>query len=245
MKAVITAMLLFLPVSLFSAVDTLKGTSDIEDCTIYSYSDCDSETSGEDCRRYNSGGIVQIRIGNTFANSHRALVKIPGWDQALPDSSKFMIYCIYESDYTDRNFFLYPLTSPFFEGTESSVLIGGYPDPDSGATWNHAWLDVGDGDSLNWTTAGGDYTTAIACTATVTGTNQYFAFNNFNRILNYWDTSGFDYGFVIINENSFPANATLKTFRTSEGPDSQYPLLLLYNGETVESNFRRRRILNK
>ncbi|MFH2050152.1 MAG: hypothetical protein ABIJ12_11955 [bacterium] len=233
-----------IPISLFAAVDTLKGTSDIEDCTVYSYADCNSEASGEDCRRYNSGGIIQLRIGNTFANSHRALVKIPGWDQTIPDSSKFMIYCVYESDAYDRNFFLYPVTTRFYEGTESSALIGNYPDPDSGATWNHAWLDVGNGDSLNWSTAGGDYTTAVACTATVTGIDQYFAFNNFNRILNYWDTSSNDYGFIIINENAFPANNTIKIFRASEGSDSQYPLLLLYNGETVENNYRRRRIIN-
>jgi len=245
MKVTMLLMLLLMPVSLLAAVDTLKGSFDIEDCTIYSYADCNSETSGEDCRRYNSGGIIQLRIGSNFADSHRALVMVPGWDQSIPDSSKFMIYCIYESDFTDRKFFLYPITTRFYEGAESSSLIGSYPDPDSGATWNHAWLDIGDGDSLNWSTAGGDYTIAVACTATVTGIDQYFAFNNFNRILNYWDTSGNNYGVIIINEDAFPANNTIKVFRASEGSDSQYPLLLLYEGETIQNNYRRRKIQNQ
>ena len=244
MKLIVTLLLLLIPVSIPAEVDTLKGISDIEDGTIYSFEDCDNETSGENCLRYNSGGMIQLRIGNNLEESHRVLVRIPGWDETIPDSSKFMIYCIYESDVADRKFFLYPITTRFYEGSESEALIGNYPDPDSGATWNHAWLDVGDGDSLNWSTAGGDYTTAVACTATVTSINQYFSFNNFNRILNYWDTSGNDYGFILINQNAFPANATLKVFRASEGSDSQYPLLLLYTGETIGNNHRRRRILN-
>jgi len=245
MKVLLILILLLVPGVILAEVDTLKGTDNIEDCTIYSYANCDTETSSEDCQRYNSGGIVQLRIGNTFTDSHRGLLRIPGWDHTVPDSSKFMLYCIYESDAIDRKFFLYPLTTQFFEGTETEALIGNYPDPDSGATWNHAWLDIGDSDSLNWSTAGGDYCTDVACTATVTGIGQYFSFNNFNRILNFWDTSGNDYGFIIINENAFPANATLKTFKTSEGSSSQYPLLLLYTGETVEKSIHRRRLLNQ
>ena len=244
MKLIVTLFLFLIPMTISADVDTLKGTSDIEDCTIYSYEDCDSETSGEDCRCYNSGGMIQLRIGNSFSESHRVLARVPGWDETIPDSSKFMIYCIYESDAVDRKIFLYPITTHFYEGTESEALIGNYPDPDSGATWNHAYLDIGDGDSLNWSTTGGDYTTAVACTAIVTGIDQYFVFNNFNRILNYWDTSGNDYGFILINQNAFPANTTLKTFRATEGSNSQYPLLLLYTGETAQNNHRRRRILN-
>ncbi len=245
MKLTVIIILVLFPFIISAGVDTLKSTSDIEDCTIYSFEDCDSETSGEDCRRYNSGGMVQLRIGRTMANSHRSLVRIPGWDETIPDSSKFLFYCIYESDIVDRKFILYPITTDFYEGTESEALIGNYPDPDSGATWNHAYLDVGDSDSLNWTTAGGDYNTAIACTATVTGIDQYFAFDNFNRILNYWDTSGNDYGFMIINEDAFPVNVSLKVFRASEGSSSQNPMLLLYTNVAVEHTYRRRRITNQ
>lgn len=177
-----------------------------------------------------------------IAEEKRALLFLPGWDEALPDSSRFGIFCILETDANDRKIFLYPLTTEAFVGTESSYNIGDYPEPDSGATWNHAYLDVGDGDSANWSTPGGDYTTGVACTALVTGTSQYFFFENFNRILNYWDTSGTNYGFVLTNENAFPSQSSLKTFRTTKGPDSTMPFAILYYPDSSQLSLRRRRI---
>ncbi|MEA2030705.1 MAG: hypothetical protein U9N55_03805 [candidate division Zixibacteria bacterium] len=224
-----------------SGVDTLKGTADIEDCHIYGYSNCNSEQTGEECRRFNSGGLTFFRIGNVSTKPHRALIKIPGWDGIIPDSSKFLIYCAYENDGNDRKIFLYPLTKQIFEGTEVAALVGDYPDPDSGATWNHAWLDAGDSDSLSWTTSGGDYITDVACTTTVSDTGQYFAFEQFNRILNYWDTSGNDYGFILINENAFPVNTARKTFRSTESSTGLSPMVLLYTTDTTESTSGRRR----
>jgi len=213
----------------FAGVDTLKGTADIEDCRLYGWSNCNTEILDEDCKRYNSGGINNIVSGNmTTLQSNTSLLIVPGWDHVLPDSSKLQLYCYYEWDTNNRKIFVYPITKLIFEGTEAAYNTGDYPNPDSGATWNHAWLDDGDNDSLTWSTPGGDYTTAIACTTTVTGTGQYFTFNNFNRILNYWDTSGNDYGCILINEDAFPFNTSAKAFRSTEYGNSQDPLVILY-----------------
>jgi len=216
-----------------AAVDTLKGTTDIEDCLIYGYADCNAEITGEDCRRYNAGGLGSFVVGVMGVSNHRTLFKVPGWNGVVPDSSKFLIYCRSEDDTVDRKIFLYPITTLFFEGNENAALTGDYPDPDSGATWNHAWLDVGDLDSANWVSPGGDYTTAVACTTTVTGIDQYFSFDNFNRILNYWDTSGNNYGFILVNENAFPAKSARKVFGATEGNSSKYPLVILYKPDSV------------
>lgn len=229
--------------NIVATVDTLKGTQDIEDCVIYSWADCNTEVNDEDCRRYNSGSITNLQAGLSGVNAEcRSLLKLPGWDGAVPDSSKLLLYCKGETDGADRKFFLYPLTTQFLEGTELLYNTGDYPDPDSGATWNHIWLDVGDGDSSVWSSAGGDYTTAIACTVTVTDTGQYFAFDDFNRILNYWDTSGNTYGFILINENAFPGNTSMKTFSATEGSSSQWPQVILYYTDTV-TTWRRRRVI--
>jgi len=225
-----------------AGIDTLKGTTDIEDCHIYGYANCNSEQTGEDCHRFNSGGLTLFRVGTQSTNDIRTLIRIPGWDGVVPDSSKFLLYCAYEDDNVDRKIFLYPLTKRIFEGTEAAATVGDYPNPDSGATWNHAWLDVGDSDSLSWSTPGGDYISDIACTTTVTDTGQYFPFDNFNRILNYWDTSGNDYGFILINQNAFPANTARKTFRSTESSTGLSPLVLLYTIDSsgVASGRRRR-----
>ena len=223
-----------------AAVDTLKGTSDIEDCIIYSYANCNDEIQGEDCRRYNAGSITNLQVGISGVGAERrALLKIPGWDETIPDSSKLMLYLKGEVDATDRKIFLYPVTTPFFEGSELSWNLGNYPDPDSGATWYHAWLDVGDGDSSNWSSPGGDYTTAIACTLLANDTGTYLSFDGFNRILNYWDTSGNNYGFILINQNVFPVNTSMKNFGTTEGDSSKVPMVLLYyHGEEISRRLR-------
>ncbi len=227
-----------------AAVDTLKGTSAVEDCIIYSWADCNGEITGEDCRRYNAGSITNLQVGNSEAvRERRALLWLPGWDGTLPDSSKLLLYCKGEIDAADRKVFLYPVTTQSFEGTELSYNLGDYPTPDSGATWNHAWLDVGDGDSSNWSSAGGDYTTDVACTTIVTGTNQYFAFTKFNRILNYWNTSGNNYGAILINENAFPANTSMKTFGTTEGDSTKWPLVILYYPDEITVR-RRLQVIN-
>jgi len=227
-----------------AGVDTLKGTANIEDAVIYSWEDCDRETTGEDCRRYNAGNLTLLPIGNTAAgNERRVLFRLPGWDGVLPDSSKLLIYCTSESDGVDRKLFLYPLTVRIYEGSEVKYNLGDYPDPDSGVTWYHAYLDVGDGDSSTFTTPGGDYTTAVACTTTITGSNQYFGFDHFNRILNYWDTSGQDYGLIIINQNAFPANSSSKIIRATESSSSEHPLVLLYAADETGFGPRRRRVV--
>ncbi len=225
-----------------AAIDTLKGTTDIEDCLIYGYADCNAEEIGEDCRRYNAGGVSSMSIGKMDVYPHRVIVRLPGWNGIVPDSSKFLVYCRSEDDTLDRKIFLYPLTTRFFEGNENAALIGDYPNPDSGATWNHAWLDVGDLDSANWVTPGGDYTTAVACTTTITGVDRYFTFEHFNRILTYWDTSGNSYGFILINENVFPANKSRKVIGATEGSSSRYPLVILYTSESDTAYNRRSKI---
>ncbi|MBU8934044.1 MAG: hypothetical protein KOO62_08545 [candidate division Zixibacteria bacterium] len=229
-----------------TGVDTLKGTSDIEDCYIYSYADCDPERPGEDCRRFNTGGLYRMRIGvYPSARDHRALLSIPGWEGSIPDSSKFLINCVYEFDGVDRKIFLYPLTKQIYEGTEVTSMLGDYPNPDSGATWYHAWLDVGDSDSLNWTTTGGDYNVGVACTTTITGTDQYFSFDHFNRVLNYWDTSSQDYGFILINENAFPANSAQKQILTTESSTGLSPMVLLFTTDFFEVVGARRRMIGQ
>jgi hypothetical protein len=226
--------------SALAAVDTLKGTSDIEDCIIYSWADCNSEIYDEDCRRYNAGSITNLQVGvSGAARERRALLKLPGWDETMPDSSKLLLYHKGGADTADRKIFLYPVTTQFYEGSELSYNLGDYPDPDSGATWYHAWLDVGDGDSSNWSSSGGDYTTAVACTLLVNDTGTYLSFDDFNRILNYWDTSGNAYGFILINENAFPGNTSMKTFGTTEGDSSKVPMVILYyHDEAVSRRLR-------
>jgi len=229
----------------FAGVDTLKGTSEIEDCIIYSWENCNGEIPDENCQRYNAGSITNLQVGSSGAGQvRRSLVKLPGWDGTMPDSSKLLVYCKSEADANNRKIFLYPVTTQFFEGAELSYNLGDYPDPDSGATWNHAWLDVGDADSSNWASPGGDYTAAIACTTTITGTDQYFAFDDFNRILNYWDTSDNAYGFILINQNAFPANTSMKTFGTTEGDSSKDPLVVLYYSDAV-TVWRRLRMIKR
>ena len=235
--------ILIIPSVSLAAVDTLKGVSDVGDCVIYSWAACNGEVSGEDCRRYNAGGTTTMGAGSPdIGDLKHSLIVLPGWNDSLPDSSRFGVFCILETDANDRKIFLYPLTTQTFVGKESSYNIGDYPDPDSGATWNHAYLDVGDGDSVNWSSPGGDYTTGVACTALVTGTSQYFFFENFNRILNYWDSLGTNYGFILKNENAFPAQSSLKTFRTTNGPDSTMPIALLYYPDSTQMSMRRRRV---
>lgn len=217
-----------------AAVDTLKGTSDIEDCIIYSWTSCNPDADFEECRRYNAGSITNLQVGlSGVTRERRALLKLPGWDGTVPDSSKLLLYHKGGTDALDRTIFLYPVTTQFFEGSEFWWNLGNYPDPDSGATWWHAWLDVGDGDSSNWSNAGGDYTTALACTLLADDTATYLSFDDFNRILNYWDTSGNAYGFILINENAFPGNTSMKVFGTTEGDSVKVPMVVLYYGDAV------------
>jgi len=242
-KIIAACFLFVFPFSqVIGVVDTLQDTSEVNDAIIYNYENCTSEVQGEDCRRYNGGKVVNLGIGSIgISTSRRALFSFPGWDGSVPDSAFLDVYCSAENDATDRKFFVYPLTSAFIEGTEATYGVGDYPDPDSGATWNHSWLDVGDSDSLNWNSAGSDYTTAVACTTTITQTGQYFRFNGFERIVNYWDTSGNDYGIVLINENAFPVNTAAKTIKSSEAGSTLAPLLILYNPSESARQYRRRR----
>jgi len=226
------------------AADTLRDTSDIDDTFIYSWEACNPEIYGENCRRFNAGKVVSAYVGKTVGvREYRMLLDLPGWDGDVPDSAVFKVYCAYESDVQDRRIMAYPLTQAFIEGTENDYSIGNYPNPDSGATWLHAYLDDGDHDSVSWTTAGGDYTTAIACTTTITGTGQYHSFDHFRRLLNYFDTSGNDYGFILVNENASPSFTSGKVLRSSEGVDSTRPLLIQYDYETSGMPTRRGRLL--
>lgn len=223
-----------------SAVDTLRDTTEIEDCSIYAFSNCNPEVFGEECRRYNSGGTTSLTCGNTRTdNLRRILLAVPGYDGNPPDSAELLLYCHSESDTLDRRLFVYPLTRLFCEGSEAAFGIGDYPNPDSGATWNHAWLDDGDHDSLVWFNPGGDYTTAVACTAIVSGTGGYYGFSHFERLLAYWDSSGHNYGAVVVNENAEPAGTSNKTFWSSESATNQ-PLILLYYPDSSMSIRRRR-----
>lgn len=216
-------------------VDTLKDTSDVEDCLIYSYSDCDPEVSGEDCQRFNGGRVINMGVGNTgCCNELRVVFKLPGWNDTIPDSSELKVYCYVQSGILMRWLIAYPLTKETFEGSENTHNLGDYPDPDSGATWLHAYLDVGDGDSVSWTSGGGDYNTAVACSVSVTGTGQYYTMKNFNRMLTYWDTSGANYGFMLVNDNQFPINSSRKVIKSSESGAGYYPLVLMYTADTLQ-----------
>ncbi len=227
-------------------VDTLSDTSEVRDCVVYSYENCNSDIEGEDCRRYNGGDVINMGLGSSGpSKSRRVLMQFPGWDGVMPDSSVVRVFCVSEDDSLDRRFFLYPLTSGFCEGSEAAYTIGDYPEPDSGATWLHAWLDVGDGDSVMWNSPGGDYTTAVACTAVFRISQTYQTFRHFNRILNYWDTSATAHGIVLINENAFPANSAAKTVRSSESPPEHVPLLVLYYPDTLKVTRRRRLICSQ
>ena len=222
-------------------VDTLRDTSDVHDCIIYSYEDCNPDVEGEDCRRYNGGAVVNMGIGAAGpSRTRRVLMSFPGWDGIVPDSSALQLFCHHEDDTLDRRLFVYPLTRSFCEGNESAYTIGDYPDEDSGATWLHSFLDIGDGDSVLWTSSGGDYITAVACTALFSSPQTYRTFDHFNRILTYWDTSGSNHGLIVINENAFPANSAGKAVRSSEGPVEDVPLLVLYYPDTMSSGRRRR-----
>jgi hypothetical protein len=217
-------------------VDTLKDTSDFEDCVIYSMANCNPEETGENCQRYNGGGAYNMGIGNNgCCDEQRVVCWLPGWNDTIPDSSEMMVYCFVEVGSHSRRLIAYPLTTETFEGDEAGYGIGYYPEPDSGATWLHAYLDVGDGDSLNWTNPGGDYTTAVACSVLITGTGQYFTMKNFNRILNYWDTSGSNYGFILVNSNDVPANLSKKIIKSSESGVGYYPLVLLYTADSTQA----------
>lgn len=232
----VTLLLFVRPAS--AAVDTLKDTTSIHDTGIHSYADCAYEIVGENCIRFNAGGSDELWVGNDASREQRALMAFPGWDGALPDSSKLMLYCCDQRDALTRRVFAYPLTRPFIEGSETDR--GAEPEPDSGATWLHAFLDVGDLDSLLWTTPGGDYTTAVACTATVTDTGQYFAVERFDRLLAYWDSTGAFPGCVLVNEQAFPANASGKTFSASEDSAGNVPLLILHYPDSITTLYRRR-----
>ncbi len=230
--------------SLTAGIDTLKGTSDIEDGMIYGYEDCDGEALGEDCRRYNAGGVPFMAVGTRSLGPHRTLISFPGWDGTVPDSAKLLLFCLLEDDPVDRQVFVYPLTAPFIEGTEDVAYVGHYPDPDSGVTWNHAWLDVGDNDSLLWTSPGAEFSTDVACTTTITDSNQYFAFDDFNRLLTYWDSSGENYGCILLGDAAFPANSSRKILSSSEDDISRSPLLILYTTDsTAITELPRRRRL--
>lgn len=217
-------------------VDTLKDTSDFEDCVMYSQVSCNPEETGENCQRYNGGGTQNMGIGNSACcDEQRVLFWLPGWNDTIPDSSEMRVYCYVEVGSHSRWLIAYPLTRESFEGDENGYGIGYYPEPDSGATWLHAYLDVGDGDSLNWTNPGGDYTTAVACSVLITGTGQYFTMKNFNRILNYWDTSGANYGFIMVNANDSPINLGKKVIKSSESGPGLYPLVLLYTADSTQA----------
>ncbi len=226
-----------------AAVDTLQDTTEIEDCLIYSYSDCDPEITGENCTRFNGGRVINMGVGNVgCCDEKRVLFKLPGWDGTIPDSSEMKFYCYTQSGVLSRYLIAYPLTKQFFEGTENKHNLGDYPDPDSGATWNHAFLDVGDADSLSWTNAGGDYNSAVACSVNITGVGQYYTMRNFNRLLNYWDSSGSNYGFILVNSNDPPVNLSNKVIKSSESGIGYRPLLLLYTADSSVS-VRRSRII--
>jgi hypothetical protein len=224
-------------------VDTLKDTLDVEDCLIYSNSNCDPEETGEDCQRFNGGNVVNVGVGMYGSSAERrVLFMLPGWNDTIPDSSELMVYCYIQSSILSRYLIAYPLTQEIFEGSENRHNLGYYPDPDSGATWLHAYLDDGDADSVNWTTPGGDYTTAVACSVHITGTGQYFTMKNFNRILIYWDTSGTNYGFILVNDNNPPAANSQKVIKSSESGSGYWPLLLLYTADEARP-FRRPRMV--
>lgn len=220
-------------VASFKSVDTLSDTSEVYDAFLVGYDACDPEEVGEDCHRYNTGATMFGYVGRQSLDEQRMVLSFPGWTGVMPDSSELQLYCNYEANATDHIVAAYPLTAEFIEGTELGNA-GGYPDPDSGVTWNHRYLDDGDADSLDWSSAGGDYTTAIACSVTITASGQYFSLRNFNRILNYMDTSGTYYG-VLLQLITTPAFNNGKRFRASETDYSTPPLLITYSTAPVDS----------
>ena len=229
----------------WGSVDTLRDTIDVQDCVIYSWEWCNPEIFNEDCRRYNGGGLINMGVGKSSGIAeNRILFMLPGWNDTIPDSAELKVYCSAETDTLDRKLYLYPVTSQFYEGNELAYALGDYPDPDSGATWYHAYLDDGDNDSLNWTTVGGDYTTSVACTTTITGIGDYHSFDHFERILNYWDTSGNDYGFIIINANEDPSIFSRKVIKSSEAGTGYAPLVVMYTGESSGRPVRRRLLVS-
>jgi hypothetical protein len=242
-------MLLLVPLPMLAAnglaeVDTLRGQTNISDAMLFGYDDCVSEISGEDCRRFNSGGSVWFSCGTVgIGEDRRTAVAVPGWDGMVPDSARLEVYCFREGDAADRRILLYPLTTPFYEGTELDYGVGNYPEPDSGVTWYHAYLDVGDTDSLAWLSAGGDYSMAVACTAIVSDTDTWAGFDHFERILAWWDSTGTNYGCLLINENTFPTNTTQKSFYSSESATGLGPRVILYYNEDATMPIRRRRVM--
>lgn len=236
---ILTVFSVVLSTAACASVDTLRGTAAIEDATIYGYPDCNPDVLGEDCRSYNTGGCLNLKIGSESVNDHRAVMRFIGWNGVLPDSSALELYCESESDSEDRHLFAYPLTRRFYEGSECFLGIGDRP-IDSGVTWNHVWLDTSIPDSLRWSSPGGDVVTAVACTMLVTSSGSYYRFPHFNRILAYWDSTGGDCAIMLVNQNAFPANASAKTFTSTEGAPEHAPRLILYYGGDIVINSRRR-----
>ncbi len=171
----------------------------------------------------------------------RAVIALIDFDGDLPDSARLELYCFREGDAADRRVFAYPLTAPFVEGTEFDYGYGNYPDPDSGVTWYHSYIDVGDADSSLWGEAGGDFTTAIACTAIVSDTDCWVGFDHFERMLAWWDSTGMPYGCILVNENVFPTNTTQKSFYASESSGGLGPRVVLYYRDAGATDWRRRR----
>lgn len=227
-RVTITLLLLLSSEPASARVDTLRGTANIADATLYGFPNCDPELQSEDCRRFNTGSVPRLRVGSSEIDDHRAVMRFPGLGSQMPDSAVLMLYCTDEADTENRRLFIYPLTRRFFEGAELRLAIGDYPSPDSGVTWNHAFLDTGDRDSLRWTTPGGDFTTAVACTLTVTGSGSYQRAAHFDRLIEWWDTTGHDPGIILINENAFPANTAIKYFGSTEDIATHAPILILY-----------------
>lgn len=224
-------------------VDTLKDTSDFRDCILYQQISCNPEVTGENCQRFNGGRVINMGVGNIgCCDESRIVYELPGWNDTIPDSSELKVYCYVESHINWRYLIAYPLTKQTFEGDENQHNIGDYPNPDSGATWLHAYLDVGDADSVSWTSAGGDYNTAVACSVLITGTGQYFTMRHFNRMLTYWDTSGANYGFILINANDFPENLSKKVIKSSESGVGYYPLVLMYTADSTLAMRRSRTV---
>jgi len=226
-----------------AGADTLKSQVEIIDGTIYSWKNCNSEVYGENCQRYNAGGVRNLGVGRVGDDERRSIFGVPGWDGVMPDSSHLLLYCKAENDSNNRRVFIYPLTAGFIEGSELAWGWGDYPDPDSGVTWLHAWLDTGDRDSCGWSMPGGDFTSAVACTVLVSDTGRYVRTRSFNRVLSFWDSSGQDYGFIAINQNAAPSDHSLKVFGSSEGDTLCRPMVVLFYPDTMQAGtgVRRRR----
>ena len=238
--------LVCLPSLVGARVDTLRDTSEVYDAIIYGWRDCNSEITGENCLRYNGGAVAHMGVGKTAEDREsRVVFRLEGYGDSLPDSSEFLVYCHVEADTADRRVFLYPLLRQFFEGSENNYNLGDYPQPDSGVTWEHAYLDDGDRDSVCWSNPGGDYDSAYVCTTRVTGEGQWFVFKGFNRILNYWDSTGEAYGFILVNENAEPETTSRKTIKSSETGTMYAPMLLMYFADPPAFTSRRRRLIEE